>query len=192
MSSPQKIECRVAVLGAGAVGKSTITNMFVLGKLVNEYDPTIEDPLYRTVTVDGEEVHMEILDTAGQNEFRETTMEKIGKYEGFLLVYALNDRYSFEEAERIRQMIVDALEDAPVVLCGNKNDLENERVVPKDEGEEMARQWNAPFFETCGKQASTVEEPFIVLARLVRQAQKRPVDTEGRKKKKVKKGCNVC
>ena len=109
-----------------------------------------------------------------------------------MLVYALNDRYSFEEAERMRQMIVDALEDAPVVLCGNKNDLENERVVPKEEGEEMARQWNAPFFETCGKQASTVEEPFIVLARLVRQAQKRPVDARGGKKKKAKKGCGVC
>ena len=57
----------LAMLGGGSVGKSAITLQFIRGSFVAEYDPTIEDSFEKKVVVDGSEVAVDILDTAGQD-----------------------------------------------------------------------------------------------------------------------------
>jgi tRNA U34 5-carboxymethylaminomethyl modifying GTPase MnmE/TrmE len=60
---------RLVLLGSGGVGKSCITIRFVQDSFVTEYDPTIEDSYRRQVEVDGQQVMLEILDTAGTEQF---------------------------------------------------------------------------------------------------------------------------
>jgi len=78
--------------------------------------------------------------------------------DGFLIVYAINATESFTEAEVIRQKII-RISDAdpnnpniPIVLVGNKCDLESERQVSKADAEKKAKEWKCPFFETSAKE----------------------------------------
>jgi small GTP-binding protein len=61
--------CKIVVFGAGAVGKSALTIQFVQGYFITDYDPTIEDSYKRVLAVDNENIQLDILDTAGQNDF---------------------------------------------------------------------------------------------------------------------------
>jgi GTPase KRas len=63
------IEYKMVVLGSGAVGKSALTIRLVTQNFLKEYDPTIEDNYNKTITVDGSPAHLDILDTAGQDEY---------------------------------------------------------------------------------------------------------------------------
>eukprot|EP00490_Sorites_sp_Unknown_P011174 CAMPEP_0114655856 /NCGR_PEP_ID=MMETSP0191-20121206/11513_1 /TAXON_ID=126664 /ORGANISM="Sorites sp." /LENGTH=75 /DNA_ID=CAMNT_0001871991 /DNA_START=51 /DNA_END=275 /DNA_ORIENTATION=+ len=60
---------KIVVLGAGAVGKSAITIRMVANEWRNEYDPTIEDSYQCNLKVDGVDEELDILDTAGQEQF---------------------------------------------------------------------------------------------------------------------------
>jgi len=60
---------KVVVLGAGAVGKSALTIRLITDNFLEEYEATIEDSYQRTVVVDGESVNLNVVDTAGQEEY---------------------------------------------------------------------------------------------------------------------------
>ncbi len=70
--------------------------------------------------------------------------------EGFLLVYAINDKESFEVLEKKRDRILKLKKGSqcPIVLVGNKCDLERDRVVPESEAKELAKSWGAAYVET--------------------------------------------
>jgi GTPase KRas protein len=91
--------------------------------------------------------------------------------QGFILVYAINSRSSFDEIHDFRAQIlrVKDKESVPSVLVGNKCDLENERQVTTQEGEDLAKSWNCPFFETSAKTRVNVEESFFQLVREIRK-----------------------
>lgn len=137
---------------------------------VDEYDPTIEDSYRKQVVIDGQVSILDILDTAGQEEYSAMREQYMRTGEGFLLVYSVTSRTSFEELMTYYQQIlrVKDVEYVPIFVVGNKSDLEGERQVSFEEGAELARHFNASFLETSAKQAINVEESFYGLARLVR------------------------
>lgn len=137
---------------------------------VDEYDPTIEDSYRKQVVIDDRVTILDILDTAGQEEYSAMREQYMRTGEGFLLVYSVTSRNSFEELITYYQQIqrVKDVEYIPVVVVGNKSDLETERQVSFDEGVSLAKQLNAPFLETSAKQAINVEDAFYTLVRLVR------------------------
>jgi len=97
---------KLIVMGVGGVGKSAITNRFVINRWVEKYDPTIEESYSTTVDVDGKALQVEILDTAGQDEYaplRETFMHT---GDGFLFVYSLTDDQTLEELRTIREQVL--------------------------------------------------------------------------------------
>ena len=79
------------VMGTGGVGKSALTMQFVQKRFVDAYDPTIEDSYRRDVEIDGELRKIEILDTAGAEQFVALRDQSIKAGEGFLLVYSIID-----------------------------------------------------------------------------------------------------
>lgn len=68
-STSANSENKMVVLGSGAVGKSALTIRLVTQNFLEEYDPTIEDNYNKQVVVDGEAAHLDILDTAGRDEY---------------------------------------------------------------------------------------------------------------------------
>jgi len=160
---------KIIVMGVGGVGKSAITNRFVIGKWVEKYDPTVEESYQTTVDVDGKALQLEILDTAGQDEYtplRETFMHT---GDGFLLVYSITDDQTLEELKEIRQQILRVHRDkkVPMVVVGNKVDMQKDRAVSKEEGKALADEFGAAFSEVSAKTDKGLKEAFLTLARRI-------------------------
>ena len=158
-------EYKIVVLGSGGVGKSALTVQFVQGIFVEKYDPTIEDSYRKQVEVDGQQCMLEILDTAGTEQFTAMRDLYMKNGQGFVLVYSITAQSTFNDLQDLREQIlrVKDTEDVPMVLVGNKCDLEDERVVGKDQGLNMARQFNnCAFMETSAKAKIGVNDVSIV------------------------------
>ncbi|TXT11065.1 hypothetical protein VHUM_01816 [Vanrija humicola] len=169
---------RVVVVGAGGVGKSSLTIRFLTSSFVDEeYNPTIEDSYTRQLVVDGAAVQLEILDTAGQEEYEPMADQWYQFGRGFLLVYSVTDRAWFEGVAGLLGAITRAKLGAqvPVVLVSNKCDLEHARKVSSAEGQAAARALRAPFVETSALDGVNVDVAFHELIRRVRRAERRGV-----------------
>ena len=124
-------EYKLVVVGGGGVGKSALTIQLIQNHFVDEYDPTIEDSYRKQVTIDEEVCLLDILDTAGQEEYSAMRDQYMRSGQGFLCVYSITNRGSFEEISSFREQIL-RVKDAdrvPMVIVGNKADLEAERQV---------------------------------------------------------------
>jgi len=178
-------EYKIVVLGSGGVGKSALTVQFVQGIFVEKYDPTIEDSYRKQVEVDGQQCMLEILDTAGTEQFTAMRDLYMKNGQGFVLVYSITAQSTFNDLQDLREQIlrVKDTDDVPMVLVGNKCDLEEERVVGKDQGLNLARQFsNCTFMETSAKAKIGVNDIFFDL---VRQINRRTPDG----KKEENDGC---
>ncbi|KAL1247831.1 hypothetical protein QQF64_023207 [Cirrhinus molitorella] len=162
-------EYKLVVVGAGGVGKSALTIQLIQNHFVDEYDPTIEDSYRKQVVIDGETCLLDILDTAGQEEYSAMRDQYMRTGEGFLCVFAINNTKSFEDIHQYREQIkrVKDSDDVPMVLVGNKCDLPA-RTVDTRQAQELARSYGIPFIETSAKTRQGVEDAFYTLLPLRR------------------------
>lgn len=162
-------EYKIVVLGSGGVGKSALTVQFVQGIFVEKYDPTIEDSYRKQVEVDGQQCMLEILDTAGTEQFTAMRDLYMKNGQGFVLVYSITAQSTFNDLQDLREQIlrVKDKDDVPMVLVGNKTDLEAERVVGKEQGQNLARHFNCAFMETSAKAKIHVNDVFYDLVRQI-------------------------
>jgi GTPase KRas protein len=165
-------EYKLVVLGGGGVGKSCITTRLVVGNFEEEYDPTIENAYRHQVSVDDAVCLLDILDTAGQEEFSSLHDQYMRGGKGFSLVYSITSRKTFEEVQHYREKVLRAkdVDRVPMILIGNKADLEDEREVQQSDGRALAEEWGVPFMETSAKQNLRCVESFHQLVREVRDA----------------------
>ncbi|KAJ3250643.1 Ras GTPase [Chytriomyces hyalinus] len=172
MSRHQK-EYRIVVVGGGGVGKSALSIQFIQSQFVDEYDPTIEDSYRKQVQVDNEVAILDILDTAGQEEYSAMREQYMRTGEGFLLVYSITSKHSFEDISNFHAQILrvkDRDRYFPCVLVGNKCDLEQERAVAAQEGVNASKQFGGiPFFEASARTRHNVDEAFYELVRQIRK-----------------------
>lgn len=175
LSSPGRAlmkEYKVVVLGSGGVGKSALTVQFVTGTFIEKYDPTIEDFYRKEIEVDSSPSVLEILDTAGTEQFASMRDLYIKNGQGFILVYSLVNQQSFQDIRPMRDQIVRVkrFEKVPLILVGNKVDLESEREVSGSDGRALAQEWGCPFIETSAKSKSMVDELFAEIVRQMNYA----------------------
>ncbi|KAL6075223.1 Ras-related protein Rap-1A [Balamuthia mandrillaris] len=185
------LEIKIVLVGVGGVGKSALTITYVQDLWVPEYDPTIEDSHRKQVSIDDVVSMLDILDTAGQEEYSSMQDQWFRTGQGFLCVYSLIDRKSFTQIPELRRKIL-RIQDkttVPMVLIGNKCDLEDERVVSKEEGQELARSFGCPFYETSAMNRINVDEAFSQLVREIRKAQGLAKPNGGDKDKDKKRKC---
>lgn len=168
-------EEKIVVLGAGGVGKSALTIRLINGNWLGEYDPTIEDSYRKKVKIpyQGSErtTLIDILDTAGQEEFNAMQDQWMREGKGFLLVYSVDSRQSFTEISNLRKKILRCRDTekgfVPMVIAGNKCDLpDSMRTVAKSEGEALAAGFeNCKFVETSAKEKINNVECFYHVVR---------------------------
>ncbi|CAB3372173.1 Hypothetical predicted protein [Cloeon dipterum] len=145
---------RIAVLGHSNVGKSALTVRYLTRRFIGEYHSN-SDLLYRqTVNVQNSQLDVEIVDVSGETRDCEFPADLVQWADVCILVYAVNDRASFETARRLLERLSlerksrSKDEERPVfALIGNKADLEHFRVVAKSEGCESAAEHNCYFAE---------------------------------------------
>ncbi|CAH8473117.1 unnamed protein product [Schistosoma bovis] len=165
---------RLVVLGSGGVGKSALTVKFVSGKFVEKYDPTIEDFYRKDILVDGVHHTLEILDTAGTEQFSSLRDLYIRNGQCFLVVYNLASRQTFSDIRNMRDNILrvkglqpGSVQSVPIVLVGNKADLalNGHREIDPQESETLAAQWCCPHLETSARDDVGVNEAFLEAVR---------------------------
>lgn len=173
-------EYKIVVLGSGGVGKSALTVQFVQGIFVEKYDPTIEDSYRKQVEVDGQQCMLEILDTAGTEQFTAMRDLYMKNGQGFVLVYSITAQSTFNDLQDLREQIlrVKDTDDVPMILVGNKCDLEDERVVGKDQGLNLAKSFSCAFLESSAKAKINVNEIFYDLVRQINR--KSPGSSNGK------------
>ncbi|THW72614.1 ras-related protein RSR1 [Aureobasidium pullulans] len=161
-------EYHIVVLGSGGVGKSCLTAQFVQGVWIERYDPTIEDSYRKQIDVDGRQVILEILDTAGTEQFSKELYMKSGQ--GFLLVFSITSTSSLKELSELREQLVNLKDDpaVPIVLVGNKSDLEEDRAVSRAQAFAVSSGWgNVPYYETSARRRQNVNEVFVDVCRQI-------------------------
>ncbi|EDO43637.1 predicted protein [Nematostella vectensis] len=153
---------KIAVMGFRSVGKSSLTIQFVEGQFVDSYDPTIENTFTKNIKYKGQEFFLELVDTAGQDEYSIFPQSYSMGIHGYILVYAVTSAKSFEVVKVIHEKLLDMTGQnyVPMVLVGNKTDLHMERVVSTESGQSTANSWKAAFFEASAKENSSVHEIF--------------------------------
>lgn len=165
---------KLVVVGDGGVGKSALTIQFFQKMFVEEYDPTIEDSYIQHTDIDGQWCILDVLDTAGQEEFSAMREQYMRTGDGFLIVYSVTDRASYDHVPEFQDLIHRVKEQGqfPALLVANKVDLVHQRVVQEDEGREMAQQFGIPYIETSAKDPPrNVDKAFQDVVRFIRQQQ---------------------
>jgi len=168
---------KIAILGPGGVGKSCLTIRYTKSTFVESYDPTIEDAFRHQAVVDDRVVQLEILDTAGQEEFKVLSQSWVAGKDGFLLVFNLCDTNSFSAVAMYYKMIQKEAEQRerekpPIVLVGNKADLVDKRKITTQQGIERAELWGVTYIETSARTGQNVDKAFEELVRLIRREKK--------------------
>ncbi|XP_023828241.1 ras-related protein M-Ras isoform X1 [Salvelinus sp. IW2-2015] len=162
---------KLVVVGDGGVGKSALTIQFFQKIFVPDYDPTIEDSYLKHTEIDAQWAILDVLDTAGQEEFSAMREQYMRTGDGFLIVFSVTDKASFEHVDRFHQLIlrVKDRESFPMVLVANKVDLLHLRKIPSDQGREMASKHSIAYIETSAKDpAMNVDKAFHELVRVIR------------------------
>lgn len=164
---------KLVVVGGGGVGKSAITIQFIQSYFVTDYDPTIEDSYTKQCVIDDIPAKLDILDTAGQEEFSAMREQYMRSGEGFLLVFSVTDKASFDEMYKFHRQIlrVKDRDEFPMLMVGNKADLEHQRFVTQMDAQNLSRQLKIPYIECSAKLRMNVDQAFHELVRIVRKFQ---------------------
>lgn len=199
---------KLVVLGDGGVGKTALTIQLCLNHFVETYDPTIEDSYRKQSVIDGHSCILEVLDTAGQEEYTALRDQWIRDGEGFILVYSISSRSSFTRIPRFHAQILRVKESVnsssplggmngygngplnspgmgpgqspvPIMLVGNKSDRIIEREVSTQEGQAKARELGCEFVEASAKNCVNVEKAFFDVVRMLKKQRQQPKRTAG-------------
>ncbi|KAH0786138.1 ras-related protein Rab6 isoform X2 [Histomonas meleagridis] len=156
---------KVVFLGDANVGKTSIINRALKGMFTDEIQETIGAYCQqKTIDIDGNDVTLDIWDTAGQEKFRSLAPMYYRGAAAVILVYSITDLNSFQE---LNTWINDLKQNgSPQILfiVGNKADLEDQRVISTEDGESFAKNVSATFFEVSAKVGTSIEELFSSVA----------------------------
>ena len=160
---------KIIVVGTGGVGKSALTLQFMYGDFSEDYDPTSADSYRKNLTIDDTEINLDILDTAGQEDYAAMRDNYYRTGEGFMCVFSIIMQDSFDKLENFFEQIlrVSDKEKIPFMLVGNKIDLEEQREVDPLRGQELAAKYDCPYMETSARTNTNVEEAFHSLVRAI-------------------------
>ena len=157
---------KIIIVGDTCVGKSNILSRYIKDVFREDSKSTVGVELgNKLLKVKGTNTKLQIWDTAGQERYRSITSSYYKGSHGCFIVYDISNEQSFESVEKwFEQVQKEGSKDVSIILVGNKCDLENERQVPKEKGEEKAKQLNIPFFETSALSNINIGDIFTVIA----------------------------
>ena len=157
---------KLMVIGETRVGKTASIKKYTKNVFGGAYLTTVGiDFQEKVINVEEKSVKLQIWDTAGQERFRNIAKSYFHTSDGFLLVYDISCKDSFEKLNFwYEQIKLNAPENTKCVVAGNKCDLEEKRQVNKNEGENFAKTYNIDFYETSAKDGINVDVVFQTLA----------------------------
>lgn len=161
---------------------------FITGNKLENMEATIEDNYKTMENIRGENVQINILDTAGEEDYQNLFDSWLRQADGILLVFAIDDKESFDQlAEKHERILKNEKIDEtkyPIVLVGNKCDLADSRQVSQEEARRFGKKIGAEYIEVSAltDMNHNIKEPIIKCANLIL----------AQTHKEIKKGCPNC
>ncbi|CAM5149618.1 unnamed protein product [Natator depressus] len=169
-SSPEHV-FKVVFVGNSGVGKSSFIHRFCYDRFMAEISATIAiDYQVKSLMVDNTRVALQLWDTAGQERFRSITKQYFRKVDGIFVMYDITAERSFMAVRNWMSSIQEGIEDgAMIFLLRNKTDAAEGKTqhVPKTEGERLAKEYKAVFYECSAMTGYNILEPMLHMARLL-------------------------
>lgn len=149
------------------------------------------DNYRRKVTVNGSQCEIDILDTGGQEDYARIKDNHFINREGFFCVFSITEWESFAAMNDHHEQIlrVKGTEKVPMILVGNKADLEQRREVSQQEAESLARSWGVTYIETSAKTCVNVDKAYTILLTEIIKSKQGSGHQQVKKKSKKKKKC---
>ena len=156
---------KIILIGDSSSGKTNIINRYISNKFVENSQPTIGVEMFsKDFQIEDDSVHAQIWDTAGQEKYNTLTSSYYKGAKGALIVYDVTQKTTFDKIERyIDELKDNADKNVFMVLVGNKSDLEGNRMILKEEGEQLATKLKIGFFEVSAKTGVGIENLFKYL-----------------------------
>jgi Ras homolog enriched in brain len=178
---------KIIVLGFRGVGKTSMVKQYVDNVFIPEdsYVPTIEQSFKKSIFIDNVNIKLEIIDTAGKDEYATFSRSSSVGAHGYIFVFSVNSKSSLDNLIKVRENLLNLIgnDTVPSVLVAQKCDLK-QREIPDSVAEDIARQWNCPLLKISAKMNVNVSKVFDKLIRLIEK-------DSGLLQPESKKGCNI-
>ena len=168
MYEEPKYILKITLLGEKNVGKTSLVYRYIENKFRESYKATLGvNLLKKDMEVDGNSVSAQIWDLGGQDSFKSLRKLYLEGANGALVMFDLTERKTFEKLNEWVESFKEARGEQPIVLIGNKSDLENQRKITDMEASNYAKENNMELMLTSAKTGQNVEEAFIKLTKRI-------------------------
>ena len=184
-SNQELIDLKIGILGISFVGKSSLVYRFIYDKFLSEQEATIEEQFSKTLILENINCKLDILDTAGQDDYQSMIDTWINSVDGYILVYSIDNYESFEAIKVRYDRIIKNKKNKnfSIIVVGNKSDLTNNRKVTTEEAENYCKELNVNFLECSALENINVKETFLSCAKTLLKIQFPQLFPNGKKKK---------
>ena len=164
-------KCQLLIIGDSTVGKTSILSRFANGTFNSNYLATVGlDNFTKDEKIDNKTIRVKIWDTAGQEKFKSLTASFFRNTQGIIIVYDVTNAETFDNLkywiQSIKTNMDSEIENLPIIIIGNKIDVENREVQFYD-AESFSKSYNYPYFETSAKTGENVEKSVLFLVKKI-------------------------
>ena len=159
----------IMTLGNTEVGKTSFILRFTENQYQDSYLATVGvDFKLKSVTIKEKQYNLFFYDTTGQERYKSLSVNLIKSAHGIIIMYDITSKQSFNSVYDWIQNVKNVKgENFPMILVGNKKDKEEERLIAKEEGENIAKEYKIDFFEISNKQNINVQEAGLAITNKV-------------------------
>ena len=162
---------KIILVGDTSVGKTNIINKYIKNEFQENFNATIGVEFsHKKFTVDNHKIKAQIWDTAGQERYKAITRAYYKGAKGAFIVYDITRKESFDNVDKWRNELANSCnKEVSIMLIGNKCDLEDQRQITKEQGEEKAKSFGFSFLETSAFSGENLEKGFEMLIQEIYQ-----------------------
>ena len=173
---------KIVLIGDSFVGKTNIMSKYLMNEFHEDSKATVGVEFgAKKFDIEGKSVKAQIWDTAGQERYKSITTTYYKGAKGALIVYDITRKETFDSVDRwISEVLNSGDKNMTMLLIGNKCDLDNQRQVTKEQGEEKAKAFKVAFLETSASSGENLDVAFEMIMKEVYSKCKNELDEEDR------------
>ena len=171
---------KIVLIGDSFVGKTNIMSKYLMNEFHEDSKATVGVEFgAKKFDIEGKSVKAQIWDTAGQERYKSITTTYYKGAKGALIVYDITRKETFDSVDRwISELLNSGDKNMTMLLIGNKCDLDNQRQVTKEQGEEKAKAFKVAFLETSASSGENLDVAFEMIMKEVYSKCKNELDED--------------
>ena len=171
---------KIVLIGDSFVGKTNIMSKYLKNEFHEDSKATVGVEFgAKKFDIEGKSVKAQIWDTAGQERYKSITTTYYRGAKGALIVYDITRKETFDSVDRwISELVNSGDKNMTMLLIGNKCDLDNQRQVTKEQGEEKAKAFKVAFLETSASSGENLDVAFEMIMKEVYSKCKNELDED--------------